>query len=101
MLLVNLGTPDGTDYKSMRRYLKEFLSDSRVIEWPKAVWYPILHGIVLNTRPQKSGAAYREISGQNEASQDGPGKKGGAVPTYMTDQLANYQAALARLGGGG
>lgn len=61
VLLVNLGTPDGTDYKSMRRYLKEFLSDSRVIEWPKAVWYPILHGIVLNTRPQKSGAAYREI----------------------------------------
>ncbi|MCC7268531.1 MAG: hypothetical protein IT546_14505 [Caulobacteraceae bacterium] len=46
-------------------------------------------------------AAYREISGQNEASQTGPGKKGGTVPTYMTDQLANYQAALARLGGGG
>ena len=45
-------------------------------------------------------AAYREISGQNEGSQTGPGKTGGTVPTYMTNQLANYQAALARLGGG-
>ncbi len=61
VLLVNLGTPDGTDYKPMRRYLKEFLSDKRVIEWPRALWYPILYGIVLNTRPKKSGAAYAEI----------------------------------------
>lgn len=61
VLLVNLGTPDGTDFTSMRRYLREFLSDRRVIEWPRAIWYPILHGIVLNTRPKKSGAAYREI----------------------------------------
>jgi protoporphyrin/coproporphyrin ferrochelatase len=61
VLLVNLGTPDGTDYWSMRRYLQEFLSDKRVIEWPRAVWYPILHGIVLSKRPQKSGAAYAEI----------------------------------------
>lgn len=61
VLLVNLGTPDGTDYWPMRRYLKEFLSDKRVIEWPKALWYPILYGIVLNVRPQKSGAAYAEI----------------------------------------
>lgn len=61
VLLVNLGTPDGTDYRSMRRYLKEFLTDKRVIEWPKALWYPILFGIVLNTRPQKSSKAYEEI----------------------------------------
>ena len=61
VLLVNLGTPDGTDYAPMRRYLKEFLSDRRVIEWPRALWYPILYGIVLNTRPKKSGAAYAEI----------------------------------------
>ncbi|MYZ50178.1 ferrochelatase [Propylenella binzhouense] len=61
VLLVNLGTPDGTDYWPMRRYLREFLSDRRVIEWPRAVWYPILHGIVLNTRPKKSGAAYDKI----------------------------------------
>lgn len=61
VLLVNLGTPDGTDYRSMRRYLSEFLSDRRVIEWPRAVWLPILHGIVLSKRPQKSGQAYEEI----------------------------------------
>ncbi|KZM50592.1 ferrochelatase [Labrenzia sp. OB1] len=61
VLLVNLGTPDGTDYRSMRRYLREFLSDKRVIEWPRAIWYPILYGIVLMTRPGKSGKAYEEI----------------------------------------
>jgi ferrochelatase len=61
VLLVNLGTPDGTDKVSMRRYLEEFLSDRRVIEWPRAIWYPILYGIVLNTRPKKSGAAYDKI----------------------------------------
>jgi ferrochelatase len=61
VLLVNLGTPDGTDYWPMRRYLREFLSDRRVIEWPRAIWYPILYGIVLNTRPKKSGAAYASI----------------------------------------
>ncbi len=61
VLLVNLGTPDGTDYKSMRRYLAEFLSDKRVIEWSRLFWYPILYGIVLNKRPQKVGKAYEEI----------------------------------------
>jgi ferrochelatase len=61
VLLVNLGTPDGTDPKSMRRYLREFLTDKRVIEWPRAVWYPILFGIVLNTRPKRVGKAYEEI----------------------------------------
>jgi ferrochelatase len=61
VMLVNLGTPEGTDKASMRRYLKEFLSDPRVIEWPRAVWYPILYGIVLNTRPKKSGALYDQI----------------------------------------
>ncbi len=61
VLLVNLGTPDGTDYWSMRRYLAEFLSDRRVIEWSRFLWLPILHGIVLSKRPQKSGAAYKEI----------------------------------------
>ena len=61
VLLVNLGTPDGTDYTSMRRYLKEFLSDKRVIEWSRFFWYPILYGIVLNTRPGKVGKAYESI----------------------------------------
>lgn len=61
VMLVNLGTPDGTDKVSMRRYLKEFLSDKRVIEWSRLFWYPILYGIVLNTRPKKSGKAYEQI----------------------------------------
>jgi ferrochelatase len=61
VMLVNLGTPDGTDFGSMWRYLREFLSDPRVIELPRIAWYPILYGIVLNTRPKKSGANYRKI----------------------------------------
>jgi protoporphyrin/coproporphyrin ferrochelatase len=61
VLLSNLGTPDGTDYRSMWRYLREFLSDRRVIETSRLIWYPILYGIVLNTRPGKSGANYEKI----------------------------------------
>ena len=70
VLLINLGTPDGTDYWSMRRYLKEFLSDQRVIEEPKWKWWPILNGIILQTRPQKSGKAYDEI--WNHETNEGP-----------------------------
>lgn len=61
VMLINLGTPDATDYWSMWRYLREFLSDPRVIELPKPLWYPILYGIVLTRRPQKSGANYKTI----------------------------------------
>lgn len=61
VLLSNLGTPDATDYRSIRRYLREFLSDARVIEEPRWKWYPILYGIVLTTRPQKTGANYDKI----------------------------------------
>jgi len=61
LLLVNLGTPDGTDTPSMRRYLKQFLSDRRVIEVPRLLWWLILNGIILNIRPRKSGDAYARI----------------------------------------
>jgi ferrochelatase len=61
VLLVNLGSPQGTDYRSMRRYLAEFLSDRRVIELPRILWKPILHGPLLATRPQKSAEKYRAI----------------------------------------
>ncbi|MEM8798747.1 MAG: ferrochelatase [Pseudomonadota bacterium] len=61
VLLVNLGTPEGTDYRSVRRYLKEFLSDRRVIEVPRLIWWPILHGPILTFRPAKTGRAYKEI----------------------------------------
>ena len=61
VLLVNLGTPDGTDFQSVKRYLKQFLSDPRVIEIPKPVWWPILHLFVLRKRPKTSGEAYAKI----------------------------------------
>ena len=61
LLLVNLGTPDGTDYKSVRRYLSEFLSDPRIIEVSPLIWQPILQGPILTFRPKKSGAAYKKI----------------------------------------
>jgi ferrochelatase len=61
VLLLNLGTPDGTDYWNVRRYLKEFLSDPRVIETNKLVWWPILNLVILSFRPQKSGHAYAQI----------------------------------------
>ena len=61
VLLVNLGTPDATGYWPMRRYLKEFLSDRRVIEVPRLLWWPLLNLIILTTRPSKSGAKYASI----------------------------------------
>lgn len=61
VLLVNLGTPDAPDAASVRKYLAEFLSDPRVIEIPAPLWKPILHGVVLRTRPAKSAQAYREV----------------------------------------
>ena len=61
ILLSNLGTPDGTDYWSMRRYLAEFLSDRRVIEVSRLLWLPILHGMILTTRPSRKGKDYYAI----------------------------------------
>jgi ferrochelatase len=61
ILLLNLGTPDSADTSAVRRYLREFLSDPRVIELNKAIWYPILYGAVLTTRPPKTAANYRKI----------------------------------------
>jgi protoporphyrin/coproporphyrin ferrochelatase len=61
VLIANLGTPDATDYWSMRRYLGEFLSDKRVIDLPRWKWLPILQGIILSIRPFRSGANYRKI----------------------------------------
>lgn len=61
ILLVNLGTPDAPDARSLRAYLGEFLSDPRVVELPRLLWKPLLHGLILRTRPRKSAAAYRKI----------------------------------------
>lgn len=66
LLIVNLGTPDATDYWSMRRYLSEFLSDRRIIEVNPLIWQLILQGPILTFRPKKSGAAYKKIWMQPE-----------------------------------
>jgi len=61
VLLINLGTPDAPEARAVRRYLAEFLSDPRVIEIHPLAWKPILHGIILRTRPRRSAEAYNQI----------------------------------------
>ncbi len=61
VLLINLGTPNTPEPGSVRLYLKEFLSDPRVVEIPQLIWQPILRGIILNTRPKKSAHAYKQV----------------------------------------
>ncbi len=61
ILLVNLGTPDAPTKSAVRRYLKEFLSDTRVVEIPRPIWWLILNGVILNVRPAKSAAKYATI----------------------------------------
>ncbi len=61
ILLINLGTPEATDFWSMRRYLKEFLSDKRVIEAKGPIWWTILNGFILTVRPGRSAKAYDKI----------------------------------------
>jgi len=61
VLLINLGTPDAPEPGAVKRYLREFLSDPRVVEIPPLIWQPILRGIVLNTRPKKSAHAYNQV----------------------------------------
>lgn len=61
VLLANLGTPDTPTAPAVRRFLAEFLSDRRVVDLPRLLWLPILHGVILNIRPRRSARAYREI----------------------------------------
>jgi len=61
VLLMNLGTPDATDYWSMRRYLREFLSDRRVIETSRWIWWPLLNLVILTVRPGRKGKDYDTI----------------------------------------
>lgn len=86
ILLANLGTPDATDYWSMRRYLNEFLSDKRVIDLPRWKWQPILQMIVLSKRPFSSGEAYRSI--WNEEKNESP------LMTITRDQTAAIAARM-------
>ncbi len=70
VLLLNLGTPEGTGYWPMRRYLKEFLSDRRVIETSRLLWWPLLNFIILTTRPGRKGKDYEKI--WNTKADEGP-----------------------------
>jgi ferrochelatase len=86
VLLLNLGTPDATDYWSMRRYLKQFLSDRRVIEVPRWKWWPILNLVILTVRPGRKGEDYKTI--WNEARNEGP------LKTITRSQAEKLAAAL-------
>ncbi|MCY2972034.1 MAG: ferrochelatase, partial [Planctomycetota bacterium] len=61
ILIVQLGTPDEPTGPALRRYLKQFLSDPRLIEIPKLIWWPLLNLIILNTRPKQSAKKYARV----------------------------------------
>jgi len=88
VLIANLGTPDGYDYWSMRRYLSEFLSDKRVIDYPAWKWQPLLQLIILSKRPFSSGKAYKSI--WNEAAKESP------LMTIVKDQVVKLNQALTQ-----
>src|ERR1700739_72791 len=87
VLLVNLGTPDATDYWSMRRYLREFLSDRRVIETPRLIWWPLLNLVILSRRPQRKGREYGAI--WNRELDEGPLK---TITRAQADNLFDWLA---------
>lgn len=89
VLLVNLGTPDGTSYWPMRAYLKEFLSDRRVIDTPRWKWWPILNLIILSRRPQAKGRDYETI--WNKERDEGPLK---TITRAQAERLAERLADL-------
>lgn len=91
VLLCNLGTPDAPTPAALRRYLGEFLSDQRVVEIPRLLWWPILHGIILRLRPAKSAKKYASIWMQD-------GEKSGSPLRVWTERQAKaldkqFQAA--------
>ena len=89
ILLINLGTPDAPTAAATRRYLAEFLSDQRVVEAPRAVWLPVLHGVILRLRPRRSAANYAKIWSE----------EGSPLLAISRRQAAAVRAALStRLG---
>ncbi len=91
VIICNLGTPEATDYWSMRRYLNQFLSDRRVIDYSPFLWQPLLQTVILTTRPSKSGAAYRSI--WNTQADESP------LLTITKDQTHAIKTRLAKLYG--
>ncbi|MDD9856374.1 MAG: ferrochelatase [Gammaproteobacteria bacterium] len=90
VLLANLGTPDSCRAADVRRYLKEFLWDRRVVEMPRPLWWPLLNGVILNTRPRRTARAYRKIWGDD----------GSPLLAISRRQQRKLQAALADTGDG-
>ena len=89
VLIANLGTPDATDYSSMRRYLKEFLSDKRVIEENSLTWKLVLNGIILTLRPRSKGHDYDSI--WNKERNESPLK---TVTRSQSEKLSTALAAV-------
>jgi ferrochelatase len=87
ILLANLGTPDGYDYWSMRRYLNEFLSDRRVIDYSPWLWQPLLQAVILTKRPFSSGAAYKSIWNHDDGESP--------LMTITKAQTAKIRAVMA------
>ena len=92
VLLLNLGTPDGTSYWPMRRYLHEFLSDRRVIEEPRWKWWPILNLMILTTRPSSKGRDYEKI--WNKERDEGPLK---TITRSQAEQLSKRLTTQSRV----
>lgn len=85
VLITNLGTPEAPEPKALRKYLAQFLSDTRVVEIPRLLWMIILHGIILRVRPKKSAEAYQEVWTD----------RGSPLMYYTEDQAQALQARLA------
>jgi ferrochelatase len=86
ILLTNVGTPEAPTAKAVRPYLAQFLGDKRVIEWPGYLWKPVLHGIILNTRPRKSAELYKRVWTD----------EGSPLLTILQNQSAAIQARLEK-----
>src|SRR5450432_3899970 len=84
VLLVNLGTPDSPSYFAVQRFLREFLSDRRVIDTPRLIWLPLLYGVVLPFRPVRTARKYRKIWM----------KEGSPLAVYSTRLAAKIGALL-------
>jgi protoporphyrin/coproporphyrin ferrochelatase len=84
VLIINLGTPGAPETGPVRRYLRQFLSDRRVVEIPPLIWQPILNGIILTTRPRKSAHAYAQVWT----------KEGSPLAVVTRDQANTLQSVL-------
>ena len=86
VLITNLGTPDHPNKKSLKKYLREFLSDMRVVDYNRILWYTILYGIILNIRPKKSAKLYEKIWTE----------RGSPLMAHMTDILKKIRSRIGK-----